>query len=333
MNEKMNDKEMIEQLVYFLALIIVESSHRNSFRIHNGVESIINIMNQYQDDLSIVKYCCSCLNNSGPQMITLEMISEIEYVQQIYPFDFFLKTVLCACYANYAKVHSDLILQTESISWLVSLTKENIPFDLELSLLAAISNICRNSQLGQQECCQKKIHEYIINKMMKEEVNDEYWKIACNTLGCMSFTLFGNECNEIVKYAYRSGFVEKLIHYFYFIPEENESLHERVLSCLAKFCLIYPFFRIPSLHWLCYSSMMKQNIDNQNEKIEGMKQLYKLVPQELEKVFEKKTFVCYVCKSVCDPMVFRSVRYHQSIVLMSYCSLQCWFKRHSINDE
>ena len=316
-----DDSEMIYQIIYYLTMIIVEPLERLLFKELNGIESIITILKDYQSDLSLVKCCCSCLNNAGSSLITKEIVKEIEFVQQLYPFDFFLKTVLVACYANYARFHSDMLVFDGSIERIVTHFQEkNMTTDLELALLAAFSNISRNSELGQLQCISFKIHEMIIDKLMNEEVCDDYWKVACNALGCLTVNMNGNECKEVVEYAYHKGFIDKLLSIVHHPSIENEPIYDRLLTCLAKFCVLVPLFHIPQLHWLCYESIKQQDIPQRTE--------LSHLPISLQIEFQKKLFTCHVCKIICDPFVFRSIRFNDTIILMSYCSFQCWFKRH-----
>ena len=317
-----NDNEMVYQIIYYLTLLIVEPFHRIALRDCNGIKQIITILKQYQNDLFLVKCCCSCLNNAGSTLISKEIVDEIEYIQQLYPYDSFLKTVLAACYANYARFHSESMFYNGSIKKLSNYFKENdIPTDLELALLAAFSNIARNSRFGQIQCVSFKLHEIIIDKLMTKNVCEDYWTVACNTLGCFAVNANGNECKEVVEYAFRKRFIYKLLSLIHLVVIDNENSNERLLSCLAKFCLIVPLYHIPQLHWLCYQSMRKEEIYDEE---------YSHLPITVKQEFQKKLFTCHVCKMTCDPYVFRSLRFNDSIILMSYCSIHCWLRRHEM---
>ncbi|EAL49548.1 hypothetical protein EHI8A_114200 [Entamoeba histolytica HM-1:IMSS-B] len=308
------DAEIINAVMYCIAIMVLEITNRSKFKRSNGIEIIKKIIRRYEYNLTVLRCCCSILANVGPYIIDLECIKEIERIIKIHPYDQFIQTALCATYANYARINPRIIVENGIIEKMKPMLCEINNTDLQYSVLAAYSNISRNCTIGQKKCIENKIHEIIINKLVNEKCTTQYWRVSCNTLGCLAINGLGYESNEVVKYAQRKGLIDKIIEILHIIEhkEIQDKRFERMYGCLAKFALVQPIKRIPKLIWICYQQCLKKE----------------LLPNPLNEIFHNDSFKCHICKKICDPMMIRSIKFQEKLILMSYCSIKCWKKRH-----
>ncbi|KAL7722612.1 Uncharacterized protein QTN25_000228 [Entamoeba marina] len=312
----MEDCEVISSVMYCLAIMVLDVKNRTTFKSEQGIKTVLSVMKKHSENIPVLRCCCSVFANVGPFVIDSESIRNIENISDMHKYDHFIATALCATYANFARTNSKYIVDNGILSKMIPLLHDRTNTDLQYSVLAAYSNVARNSSAGQRKCVELKIHTIIIQGLLDQKCTAQYWRVASNTLGCLAVNGMGCEQIEVVKHASSSGLIDKMVDMLHIIykNEPQEKRYERMYGCLAKFALVRQIRRIPRLSWLCLL---------QCNSMES-------VPYPLQALYKNGAFKCHVCKRSCDPYLMRTIRYDEKLVLMSYCSVRCWRRRHAI---
>ncbi|ELP88315.1 hypothetical protein EIN_227280 [Entamoeba invadens IP1] len=309
----LDDSEVVNSVIYCVAIMVLDTNNRVVFQQKNGLMTVQKAVEKYKQNIVVLRCCCSVFANVGPYIIDLPSITLVEEMSKLHPYDQFIKTALCAAFANYARVNPTSVIENGIIEKMKPLLCDS-NIDLQYSVLAAYSNIARNSTIGQKRCIDNGIHEVVMNKLLRTECNPQYWRVACNTLGCFAVNGLGFESVKVVKYAIESGFVDKIIDVLHIVSfkDSDEKGYERMYGCLAKFAIVRAIKRIPRLSWLSFQCCKNP----------------RLIPAAFAKFYLNDAFKCHVCKKPCDPLIIRSIKFQDKLVLMSYCSTTCWGRRH-----